>query len=116
LLPLIGGCVSAEELRRQDEATCAGYGFHAGTNQFAECLQRESLARRYAVPPLPYGPYWGPAWGPYWPVPQRGLSTTCCVIRPAAGRRSADRDCRAGRGKPRAAGGSPRGWSGGRRR
>jgi hypothetical protein len=66
LLPLLGGCVSAEELRRQDEATCTGYGFHVGTNQFAECLQRESLARRYAAPPLPYGPYWGPPWGPYW--------------------------------------------------
>ncbi len=67
LLPLLDGCVSPEELRRQDEATCAGYGFRPGTNEFAACLQRESLARRYAVPPLPYGPYWGPPWGPYWP-------------------------------------------------
>ena len=67
LLPLLGGCVSPEELRRQDEATCTGYGFHPGTNEFALCLQRESLARRYAVPPLPYGPYWGPPWGHYWP-------------------------------------------------
>ena len=28
-------CVSPEELRRQDEATCAGYGFHPGTDAFA---------------------------------------------------------------------------------
>ena len=63
-------CVSPEELRREDEATCAGYGFHPGTDAFASCLQKESLARRYwAAPPVPYwgwGP-WGGAWGPYWP-------------------------------------------------
>ena len=33
-----------EELRREDEATCTGYGFHPGTDAFASCLQRESLA------------------------------------------------------------------------
>ena len=63
-------CVSPEELRRQDEATCAGYGFHPGTDAFATCLQRESLARRYSVPaPPPYRGwgYWGEPWGPYWP-------------------------------------------------
>ena len=63
-------CVSPEELRRQDEATCAGYGFHPGTDAFATCLQRESLARRYSVPaPLSYQGwgYWGEPWGPYWP-------------------------------------------------
>jgi hypothetical protein len=38
---------------------CAGYGFHPGTDAFASCLQKESLARRYwATPPAPY---WG--WG-----------------------------------------------------
>jgi hypothetical protein len=70
-LPL-ASCVSPEELRREDEATCAGYGFHPGTDAFASCLQMESLARRYwAAPPLPYwgwgwGPRWGGPWGPYW--------------------------------------------------
>jgi len=49
-------CVSPEELRREDEAACTGYGFKAGTNEFGNCLQRESLARRYAHAPPP--PYW----------------------------------------------------------
>jgi hypothetical protein len=67
----LGSCVSPEELRREDEATCVGYGFHAGTDAFASCLQKESLARRYlAVPPPPYWGYWGywgGPWRPYWP-------------------------------------------------
>jgi hypothetical protein len=70
-LPL-ASCVSSEELRRQDEATCSGYGFHPGTDAFASCLQQESLARRYwAAPPAPYWGWgswgWGGPWGPYWP-------------------------------------------------
>jgi len=60
----LASCVSPEELRREDEATCAGYGFHAGTDAFASCLQKESLARRYWAEPPP--PYWG--WG-YWAGP-----------------------------------------------
>ena len=65
-------CVSPEELRRQDEATCTVYGFHPGTDTFAACLRRESLARRYATPPTPppywgYWGYWGRWWGSYWP-------------------------------------------------
>jgi len=64
----LASCVTPEELRRQDEATCAGYGFHPGTNDFATCLQKESLARRYSVPPPYWGwGYWGWGWGPYWP-------------------------------------------------
>jgi hypothetical protein len=51
-------CVCPEELRREDEATCVGYGFHAGTDAFASCLQKESLARRALTS---YPPYWG--WG-----------------------------------------------------
>jgi len=69
-LPLTASCVSPEELRHEDEATCAGYGFHVGTDAFATCLQRESLARRYlALPPTPYWGrgYWRGSWGPYWP-------------------------------------------------
>jgi starvation-inducible outer membrane lipoprotein len=69
---VLASCVSPEELRREDEATCTGYGFHAGTDAFAACLQRESLARRYAIPPAlapywGYGGYWDRWWGPYWP-------------------------------------------------
>jgi hypothetical protein len=66
----LASCVSPEELRREDEATCSGYGFHPGTDAFASCLQKERLARRYSVPaPPPYWGwgYWGGAWGPYWP-------------------------------------------------
>ena len=66
----LASCVSPEELRREDEATCTGYGFHSGTDSFASCLQKESLARRYwTAPPPPYwgGGYWGGVWGPYWP-------------------------------------------------
>jgi len=40
----------------RNEAACTGYGFKAGTNEFGNCLQRESLARRYAHAPPP--PYW----------------------------------------------------------
>src|SRR5215471_11056930 len=61
-LALAGSCVSPEELRREDEARCAGYGFQTGTSDFANCLQRENLARLYAAPPsVPYWRYWG-----YW--------------------------------------------------
>jgi hypothetical protein len=71
LAPALTSCVSQEELRREDEATCAGYGFHPNTDAFATCLQRESLARQALTshPPPPYWGwgYWGGAWGPYWP-------------------------------------------------
>jgi len=68
-LALATSCVLPEEVRREDEATCVGYGFHMGTDAFATCLQRESLARRYALAaaPPPYWGYWGRYWGPYWP-------------------------------------------------
>jgi len=45
----LAGCVSPEELRRQDEAQCASYGFVSQTTDFAACLQRESMARRSSV-------------------------------------------------------------------
>ncbi len=68
-LASLAACTSPAELRRQDEAACAGYGFKAGTTEFATCLQNEALARRYQLyaPPYPvWGPMWGPPWGPYW--------------------------------------------------
>jgi hypothetical protein len=57
LLLAVAGCVSAAEWRRRDEAQCASYGFKPGTTDFASCLQREDLARRYgyANPPGFYG-------------------------------------------------------------
>jgi hypothetical protein len=35
LVLALTSCVSPEELRREDEATCAGYGFHPNTDAFA---------------------------------------------------------------------------------
>jgi len=61
-------CVSPQELRREDDAACAGYGFAPGTDAFASCLQRESLARRFLTAPPYWGwGYWGGPGGPYWP-------------------------------------------------
>jgi hypothetical protein len=68
-------CVSPEELRREDEAMCTGYGFHPGTDAFASCLQKESLARRYwGAPPAPY---WG--WEPESPSQPRQYAVTIAV-------------------------------------
>jgi hypothetical protein len=65
----LGACVSAEQIRAEDEATCAGYGFQRGTPEFANCLQQESLARRYS--PALYGPpYLGPE-RTWWYAPPR---------------------------------------------
>ncbi len=57
LLASLSACVSAGELRTHDEAACRSFGFQPGTPDFAACLQRETLARRYAYPPPGwYGP------------------------------------------------------------
>ena len=59
----LAACVSPEELRSRDEAACQGYGFQQGTTDFANCMQRESLMRRYnAYGPDGYG-WYGPRWG-----------------------------------------------------
>ncbi len=42
----LAGCTAWQASRQTDEAACTGYGFEAGTPQFAACLQREELARR----------------------------------------------------------------------
>jgi hypothetical protein len=60
LLALQAGCMTPEQIRQHDEATCAGYGFKPGTDAFAGCLQREVLARQYVLEQ----PYWG--WHHYW--------------------------------------------------
>jgi hypothetical protein len=36
----ISGCLSTEELRKQDTEKCAGYGFKIGTPQFAKCIMQ----------------------------------------------------------------------------
>jgi hypothetical protein len=68
IVVMLTGCVSPEELRAQDEADCRSFGFQSGTTDFANCLQRESLWRRYSVP---QPGWWGPGWyGPgYYPPP-----------------------------------------------
>jgi hypothetical protein len=53
----LSGCVSPEDLRPRDEATCRTYGFRPGTTDFANCVQREIAMRRDA------GSDW---WGPHW--------------------------------------------------
>lgn len=64
----LSSCVTPQELRQQDESQCSSYGFKLGSNEFANCLQRESLARRYGSPPVAPPPIWfGPAW--YGPRP-----------------------------------------------
>jgi len=60
-LVTLAGCVSDAELRQQDEAQCASYGFKPGTDAFASCLQHEALARRYRLDQMqmwPGPPYW----------------------------------------------------------
>jgi len=52
-LTVLAGCATAQDIRQRDEAACASYGFHPGTTDFSNCLQRESIARRYG-----YWPYW----------------------------------------------------------
>ena len=44
----VSACVSAQELRAQDEAACIRYGFRPGTADFAACLQQQDLARDYS--------------------------------------------------------------------
>jgi hypothetical protein len=54
----LSACMSPQEVRAMDEATCRGYGFHDGTTEFATCLQREQLAREYYwSSPYAFGPY-----------------------------------------------------------
>ena len=68
LFMTLTGCTTAEELRQKDEAACVGYGFQRGTAEFAICLQRESIGRRYSYQSYwmrgYYSPYW--TYGPHW--------------------------------------------------
>jgi hypothetical protein len=40
LLVAVSGCMSTEELRKQDMTKCAGYGFRVGTTPFAQCMMQ----------------------------------------------------------------------------
>jgi hypothetical protein len=69
LLPSLGACVTAEEVRQQDEASCVSYGFQRGTPEFAGCLQQEALSRRYiSYMGLYDQPYLGWPARPWWYV------------------------------------------------
>ncbi len=41
----LAACASPEEQRQADAAACQRYGFALGTPDFANCMQREQLAR-----------------------------------------------------------------------
>ena len=45
LLIALCGCMSTEELRKQDSSKCLGYGFRAGTTQFAQCMMQMERER-----------------------------------------------------------------------
>ena len=53
----ITGCVTPQEVQQANERQCASYGFQRATNDFAQCMQRESLAERY-LPGEPRPFYW----------------------------------------------------------
>ena len=40
LVVVLFGCMSTEELRKEDRTKCAGYGFRVGTPQFAQCMMQ----------------------------------------------------------------------------
>jgi hypothetical protein len=42
---VITGCLSTEELRKQDTQKCTGYGFRLGTPQFAQCMMKMERER-----------------------------------------------------------------------
>ena len=46
---VLAGCQTAEEIRASDERRCTSFGFRAGTDAFAECLQRIDLDRRASL-------------------------------------------------------------------
>jgi len=60
----LAGCASPEAMRAADAERCQGYGFKPETDAYSECLQHESLARRYGWPPAGWYPAY-PAAGPW---------------------------------------------------
>ena len=52
------GCASPQEIQQVNQQRCISYGFHQATNDFAQCMQRESLAMRYlGGEPIPHYTY-----------------------------------------------------------
>jgi hypothetical protein len=56
LVVLLPGCLSPQQIRQQQADTCTGYGFRAGTSQFAQCMMlqaqradREDMCSRAAL-------------------------------------------------------------------
>lgn len=50
---ILCGCISPQEVRKQQMATCSGYGFRQGTPAFSKCMMdldrqgnKESLCRQ----------------------------------------------------------------------
>jgi len=48
LASVISGCVTPQDVHQANERQCLSYGFRQATNDFAQCMQRESLAERYS--------------------------------------------------------------------
>ena len=63
VLPALGGCVSPQERRAEDEAQCRSYGFRPGTDGFANCLQNRDLDRSAERRQLLTGPGYGYGYG-----------------------------------------------------
>ncbi|SUX30652.1 hypothetical protein [Chromobacterium vaccinii] len=38
-------CASPEEIRAMDQRTCSGYGFHPGTDTYANCMMKQADKR-----------------------------------------------------------------------
>jgi hypothetical protein len=45
----LAGCPNAAELAAADDNTCRGYGYIVGTDQYAQCRERQDLARQQAA-------------------------------------------------------------------
>jgi hypothetical protein len=45
----LAGCASAAELAAADDNTCQGYGYIVGTDPYAQCRERQDLARQQAA-------------------------------------------------------------------
>jgi hypothetical protein len=58
----LASCVSPEEARQADEVKCTTFGLKPATSDFSQCLQRQSLHRRYGY----YDRYWSNRYGVWW--------------------------------------------------
>jgi hypothetical protein len=63
LAALAGGCITIEERRALDAEQCRGYGFRAGTDAFAQCMQEIDLDRAASRRAFAYREFGGPYGG-----------------------------------------------------